>query len=200
VKDYGIGKHGLHVHGEAQIMVPYSLYLEVVRRFDEPRGSNVAGIDVNVERLDAIVIDEHGNPLSYRTFCLKDATFMGVRRRRSWSLVGEEIHALLKWLYSQGVSIIGLENPEVIGYLKYYWIRNGERRGRKWNWKVSMFRNSIIERITWKAPLYSMKTVYINPRNTSKEGEKVGEKLGIDKHLGSAYIIAKRTLRNLQRP
>ncbi len=200
VRDYGIGKNGLHIHGEVQVMVPYNLYLELMRRYDKPRGDNVAGVDVNVERLDAVVIDKHGNILSFRTFWLKDATFMGVKRRRAWSLIGEKIHTLLKWLYSQGASIIGLENPEVIGYLRYYWVRNGERKGNKWNWKVSMFRNSIIERITWKAPLYSMKTVYIDPRNTSKEGEKIGKKLGLDRHLGSAYIIAKRTLKILQRP
>ena len=60
-----------------------------------------------------------------------------------------------------------------------------------------MFRSSIIERVTWKAPLYSMRTIYVNPRNTSKEGEKIGKKLRLDRHLGSAYIIAKRTLKNL---
>ena len=200
VEDYGIGKHGLHVHGEVQVMAPYSLYLEVMRRYDEPRGDNVAGVDVNVERLDAVVVDRHGSLLSHRTFWLKNATFMGIRRKRSWSIIGEQIHALLRWLYSQGASAIGVENPEVIGYLRYYWIRNGERKGSAWNWKISMFRNSIIERITWKAPLYSMKVFHVDPRNTSKEGEKIGEKLGLDRHLGSAYIIAKRTSKLLQRP
>ncbi len=203
VKDYGIGRNGLHVHGEVQVMIPYGLYLEAMKRFGKSRGSNIAGVDVNVERLDAVVVDEYGNLLSHRTFWLKNATLMGVRGKRAWSLIGEQIHALLKWLYSQGVSVIGLENPEIIGYLRYYWTRNGERKGRKWNWKVSMFRSSIIERITWKAPLYSMKTIYINPRNTSKEGEKIGRKLGLDRHLGSAYILAKRILKNyknLKRP
>ena len=200
VKDYGIGKRGLHIHGELQVMVPYSLYLEVMKRYDKPRGDNIGGVDVNVDRLDAVVIDSYGNLLSYRTFWLKNSTFMGVTMKRSWSLIGEQIHALLKWLYSQGVSVIGLENPEVIGYLRYYWIRNGERRERKWNWRVSMFRNTIIERIAWKTPLYSMKTVYVNPRNTSKEGERIGRKLELDRHLGSAYIIAKRTSKILQRP
>ncbi len=200
VRDYGIGKRGLHIHGEVQVMVPYELYLEVTRRYGNPKGSNVAGVDVNVERLDAVVVDRYGNLLSYKTFWTKDAAFMGVKRKRGWSLIGEQIHALLKWLYSQGVSTIGLENPEIIGYLRYYWIRNGERRRGKWNWKVSMFRNSIIERITWKAPLYSMKIIYVNPRNTSKEGESIGKKLGLDRHLGSAYVIAKRTSKHLQRP
>ncbi len=53
----------------------------------------------------------------------------------------------------------------------------------------------IIERITWKASSYSMKLVCVNPRNTSKEGEKIGKKPELDRHLGSAYVIAKRTLR-----
>ena len=200
VEDYGIGKHGLHVHGEVQAMIPYSLYLEVMKRYEKPRGNNMAGVDVNVERLDAVVIDEYGNLLSYKTFWLKDTTFMGVRRKRSWSLIGEQIHALLKWLYSQGVSVVGLENPEIIGYLRYYWIKNGERKGSKWNWKVSMFRNSIIERIAWKIPLYSMKTIYVNPKNTSKEGKRIGRKLGLDRHLSSALVIAKRALKSLQSP
>ncbi len=31
----------------------------------------------------------------------------------------------------------------------------------------------------------------MNPRNTSKEGRKIREKLGLDRHLSSAYVIAK---------
>ena len=200
IKDYGIGKHGLHLYGELQVMVPYTLYLEVMGRYCKPRGRNVAGVDVNAERLDAVVVDEYGSLVSYKTFWIKNATYMGVKRKRAWSLIGEQIHALLKWLYSQGVHVIGLENPEIIAYLRYYWVRNGERKGSMWNWIVSMFRNSIIERITWKAPLYSLKTIYVNPRNTSREGERIGKKLGLDKHLGSAYIIAKRALKVLQKP
>ena len=78
VKDYGMGKNGLHIHGEVQVMVPYSLYLEVMRRYDKSRGDNVAGVDVNVDRLDAVVMDRYGNLLSYRTFWLKNSTFMGL--------------------------------------------------------------------------------------------------------------------------
>jgi len=61
-------------------MIPYMLYLEVMRRYSNPKGDNIAGVDVNVERLDAVVIDRHGNLLSYKTFWLKNATFMGVRK------------------------------------------------------------------------------------------------------------------------
>ncbi len=86
-----------------------------MRRYDKPRVDNVAGVDVNVDKLDAVVIDRYGNLLSYRTFRLQSATLMGVRRKRSWSLIGEQVHALLKRLYSQDVLVIGLENPEVIG-------------------------------------------------------------------------------------
>ena len=82
-------------YGEIQVMVPYELYLEVMKRYDKPRGNNIAGVDVNVERLDAVVMDKHENLLSYKTSWLKNATYMGIRRRREWSLIGEQIHALL---------------------------------------------------------------------------------------------------------
>ncbi len=120
VKDYRIRKNGLHIHGELQVIVNYSLYIDVMKRYNKPRGDNITGVNVNVDRLDAVVIDRYGNNVSYKTFWLKDATFMGVRRKRAWGLIGEQIHALLKWLYSQGVSTISLENPEIIGYLRYY--------------------------------------------------------------------------------
>lgn len=156
-------------------MVPYELYLRAMKRYDKPRGNNIAGINVNAEKLDTVVIDEYGNIISYKTFRIKNTTYMGIRRKRAWSLIGEQIHALLKWLYSLGVSTIGIENPEIIGYLRYYWIRNGGRRGNKWNCKISMFRNSIIERITWKTPLYSTNMICVNPRNTGREGKRIGK-------------------------
>ena len=51
IRDYGIGKTGLHVHGEVQLMILYMLYLEVMRRYLNPKSDNIAGVDVNVERL-----------------------------------------------------------------------------------------------------------------------------------------------------
>ena len=196
ISDYGMGKNGLHVAGELQVMVPYRLYCEVMKRFYSPLSDLVAGIDVNVERLDVAVVSPSGRLKVVKTFWLDGSVHMGVKRSRAWSIIGETIHKMLRWLYHSGVSTIYLENPEIIGYLRYYWIRNGERRGRKWNWKVSMFRNSVIERITWKAPLYSINVKYVDPRGTtrSREHDEIMKKFGLDRHLASAYLIALKGL------
>jgi len=197
ISDYGMGKRGLHVAGELQVMIPYGLYCEAMKHFDAPLSDLVAGIDVNVDRLDVAVVSPSGRLKIVKTFWLDGAVHMGVKRKRSWSIIGVVIHRMLKWLYHSGVSTIFLENPEVIGYLRYYWIHNGERRGRKWNWKVSMFRNSIIERITWKAPLYAIEVRYVDPRGTthSKEHGEIMKRFGLDRHLASAYLIALKGLK-----
>jgi len=58
------------------------------------------------------------------------------------------------------------------------WIRSGDRKHENYNYKVSVFRSSIIERIAMKAPLYSIETKYVNPRGTtnSTEHDETNEK------------------------
>ncbi|MEM1857621.1 MAG: hypothetical protein QXP89_04470 [Desulfurococcaceae archaeon] len=90
----------------------------------------------------------------------------------------------------------------MIGYLRYYWVRNGERGCRSYNYKVAVFRSSIIERIAWKAPLYGLKAVYVDPRGTtsSREHAETMKKLRLDKHTASAYLIASRALSTPKKP
>ncbi|MEM1651607.1 MAG: hypothetical protein QXH94_07465, partial [Sulfolobales archaeon] len=108
------------------------------------------------------------------------------------------VHKMLKYLVSHGVGMVVLESPEVIGYLRYSWIRNGERGSRNYNYKVSTFRSSIIEMIALKATLYGLKPVYVDPRGTSSSQEHrfVMEKYGSDRHTASAYLIALKHLRD----
>ncbi len=197
ITDYGIGKCGFHVVGKVQVMIPFNLYVDVMRRYEKPLSDLVAGIDVNVDRIDIAVLSPLGTLKLVRTFSLKEATFMGVRRERARSIIGEIIHKMLKWLYHCGISTIVLENPKVIGYLRYYWIKNGERRGSKWNWKVSMFRNRLIQYISWKAILYGIDIRYVSPKGTthSKLHDEIMRKYKVDKHTASAIVIALKGLK-----
>lgn len=107
---------------------------------------------------------------------------------------------MLSYAYHHGVSFIALENPEIIGYLRYYWIRNGNRKSRNYNYRKFIFRNKIIEVITYKAPFYSLKTIYISPKGTTRS-KKHGEAMrryGLDRHTASAYLIALKGLKRLQ--
>jgi hypothetical protein len=89
-----------------------------------------------------------------------------------------------------------LENPEVLGRLKLMWIRNGDRKHENYNYKVMIFRNSIIEKITMKTPLYSIVTKYVDPKGTtnSLEHDELMKKYRLDRHTASAYLIALKGL------
>jgi len=200
IMDYGDGLE--HLYGELQVMVKYDFYLEVMKRYERPLGNNIAGVDVNVDRLNLVVINRDGDIVWKHTVRFPQMTSRGCPRKRAWSIIGEAIHSILRNAYSHGASVVAVENPEVLGYLRYYWIRDGDRKSKNYNYKVSIFRNSIIERIMWKAPLYGLHVVTVNPKGTthSKDHEYVMRRYGLDRHTASAYLIALRARRNLQRP
>lgn len=49
-----------HLYGEVRVMVKYALYLEVMKRSNRPLGSNIAGVDVNTDRLNLVVENREG--------------------------------------------------------------------------------------------------------------------------------------------
>ncbi len=200
IRDYGDELE--HLYGEIQVMVKYSFYLEVMKRYDEPKGDNIAGVDVNVDRLNLVVINRSGDIIWKYTARFPQVTARGYPRRKAWSVIGEVIHKVLENAYSHGTSVIAVENPDIIGYLRYYWIRNGNRKAGNYNYKVSIFRNSIIEKIIWKAPLYGLRAIPVNPKGTthSEEHEYIMKRYGLDKHIASAYLIALKARRSLRRP
>jgi len=106
------------------------------------------------------------------------------------------IHEMLNYAYRHGVETLFLENLEVLGRLKLMWVRGGDRKHENYDYKVSVFRSSIIERIVMKAPLYSIRLGYVNPKGTtnSTEHDELMRKHGLDRHTASAYLIALRVL------
>jgi len=196
VRDYGIRDGELYVRGEIHISISYDFYLRYAKRYWEPRGSLIGGVDVNTDRINLAIIDENGVLRDRKTFWFSEATARGYPRSKAWSIIGMKIHEMLKYAYHHGVSTIALENPEVLGVLKLFWIRNGDRRHRNYNWRVAIFRSRAIEMIAMKAPLYSIEVKYVDPRGTtnSKEHNEAMKRLGLDRHTASAYLVARRLL------
>jgi len=197
IKEYNAYSDRLYLYLKLQIMVPYTLYKEVMKKHDKPLSNLIAGIDVNTDRLNLAIINSKGVLKNKKTFWFDDTLARGYKKERAWSKINEEIHRLLDYAYSKGVSTIVLENPNVVGYLRYYWIKTGERKSRNYNFKVSMFRNRVIERIIYKAPLYSINVVYASPKGTthSKEHDEIMKEKGLDRHSASAYLIALKYLK-----
>jgi len=198
IKSYGIRKDGLWIRGEVQITIPIDFYYRHMARFREPRGGLIGGVDVNVDRLNLAIIDEKGNLRDCKTFWFSEATTRGFSRRSARSIIGVKVHEMLSYAYHQGVKTLFLEDPGVLGKLKLLWVRNGDRKHENYNYRKAVFRNSVIEMIALKAPLYNIKIKYVDPKGTtnSREHDEIMKRYGLDRHAASAYLIALRGLRN----
>jgi len=196
----GVGARGsqLWVHGEVQVTVPMDVYYEYMARHKRNSGKLIGGVDVNTDRFNLAIIDKEGRLIDHRTFWFSEATARDFPKHSAWSIIGMRIHELLDYAYNHGVKTLFLENPEILGRLRLMWIKNGDRKHENYNHKVSVFRNSIIERITMKAPLYGIEVKYVNPRGTtnSTKHDETMKKHGLDKHTTSAYLTALRGLRH----
>ncbi|NOZ31454.1 MAG: hypothetical protein GXO68_05880, partial [Crenarchaeota archaeon] len=197
INDYGVRKTNLWIHGEIQLTIPLDFYYKHMARYGRNNGRLYGGVDVNTDRLNLAIVDKYGKLRDVKTFWFEDATRRGYPRRRARVLIGVAVHEMLRYGYHHGVETLFLENPEILGKLRLLWIRNGRKIHRNYNWKVSVFRSSVIEMIKVKAPLYSIKAKYVDPRGTtnSKEHDKIMKKYGLDKHTASAYLIALRGMK-----
>jgi len=196
IRDYGIRNNQLWVHGEVQVTVPLDLYYEHMARHKRNSGRFIGGIDVNSDRINLTIIDSIGRLIDHKTFWFSEATARGFPKHSAWGIIGMRIHEMLNYAYNNGVKTLFLENPEVLGRLKLVWIKNGDRGRENYNHKVATFRSTIIERITMKAPLYSIEVKHVNPRGTtnSKEHDELMKRYELDRHTASAYLIALRGL------
>jgi len=198
LKGFGERKNALWIHGEVHLSVSYRFYLGHFKEFKRNYGKHFGGVDVNVDRINLAIVDKYGRLRDVKAFWFEEASWKGCPRQRAWSVIGVAIHEMLKYAYRHGVKTLFLENPEVLGYLKTLWVRKGERRSNNYNYRVQIFRNGIVERITVKAPLYSIGVEYVNPKGTTNSGEheEIMREYGLDRHSASAYLIALRGIKS----
>jgi hypothetical protein len=192
----GVRNNQLWLHGEIHITVPMDVYYEHMSRYRRNAGKLFGGIDVNVDRINLAIVDRNGKLIDHKTFWFSETIARGFPKDKARIIISSKIHEMLDYAYNNGVKTLFLENPEVLGRLKLMWIRNGNRKHENYNYKVSVFRSSIIEKITMKAPLYSIRVGYVNPRGTtnSVEHDELMRKHGLDRHTASAYLIALKGL------
>jgi hypothetical protein len=197
VKSYDIRKDSLWIRGEVQITIPIDFYYKHMTRVKANRGKLCGGVDVNVDRINLAIIDSSGELRDVYTFWFREATARGFPRRSARSIIGVKVHKMLSYAYHQGVKTLFLEDPGVLGKLKLLWVRSSDRRYENYNYKKAVFRNSVIEMIALKAPLYSINVKYVDPKGTTSSGEhdEIMKRFGLDRHTASAYLIALKGLK-----
>jgi len=197
IKSYGIRKDRLWVCGEVQITMPIDFYYKHMTRVKVNRGKLYGGVDVNVDRINLAIIDSNGDLRDVYTFWFRETTARGFPRKSARSIIGVKVHEMLSYAYHQGVKTLFLEDPGVLGKLKLLWVRNDDRKHENYNYKKTIFRNSVIEMIAMKAPLYGIEVKYVDPRRTtsSREHDEIMVKHRLDRHIASAYLIALKGLK-----
>ena len=193
---------------ELQITIPWMLYARFLPVKGNVKGENVCGVDANLDRVNLAIVSKQGILSDTFTVRFPEAKVQGLDRERRVSITMDAIHKLLCYAVNHGCSTIVLENPEILGYLRWVWIKRGLRKGSTWNRRVTLFTADIAERIAWHAPQYGLKVYYVNPAYTSKLAEIIAKDMGLDRHTTSAYVIAleylglnpKEIYTNLQRP
>jgi hypothetical protein len=197
LKSYGTRKDGLWIRGEVQIVIPIDFYYRHMARVKASKGKLCGGVDVNVDRINLAIIDSSGELRDVYTFWFRETTARGFPRRSARSIIGVKVHEMLSYAYHQGVKTLFLEDPGVLGKLKLLWVRNGDRKHENYNYKKAVFRNSVIEMIALKAPLYSINVKYVDPKGTTSSGEhdEIMKRFGLDRHTASAYLIALKGLK-----
>ncbi len=158
----------------------------------------VLGTDVNTDRINFILTDENENILDTYTLWFKNLkNTHGYRGKDLIGYFGNEIpKILINFQERFGKYIVAVEKPEVIGFLKLKWIKIGDRKSNKYNFKVSTFASWIIEFIEKTCQKLDIYTIKVNPKGTSsgEEHKEIMKRYGLDRHMASAYIIAKRGL------
>jgi len=199
IKSWNIRDGNLYVRGELQVAIPLEFYYKHMARYRRNSGRLYGGVDVNTDRINLAIVNEKGELRDTYTFWFEEAPRKGYPRHRARSIIGMKVHEMLRYAYHHGVGMLFLESPNILGKLRLLWIRSGRRLHENHNWKVATFRSSVTEIIAMKAPLYSIKVGYVDPRGTtsSKEHEEIMRKHRLDKHVASAYLIA---LKGLKRP
>lgn len=197
IRSWNVRGGKLFVRGELQVAIPIDFYYKHMVRFRENRGRLYGGVDVNIDRINLAIVDEGGRLRDVKTFWFEEASRKRCSRHRARSAIGMAIHSMLGYAYHHGVKTLFLENPDVLGKLKLLWIRGGKRKHENYNWKVMIFRSSVIEMIAMKVPLYTINVAYVDPKGTthSEEHSEFMRRYGLDKHLASAYLIALRGIK-----
>ncbi len=169
------------------ISVPVELYLKYFS-IGKANGDLIASSDLNSDRINMVIVDKHGIIRDVRTEWFPEVTSHGFPRSKAHTMRLQSLTRLLHYSYRHGARIVLFEDLDRIKRRKY-------TKNRTANRKITRFpKKRLLEHAIIMALKYGFKIYLVNPAYTSKLGEKLRRKLGLDRHTASAYILALKYL------
>jgi hypothetical protein len=177
-------------HPMIHLQIPLWLYLKY---FSSPKPNGyglVAGLDLNSDRLNVVVVNEEGKVVTNETWWYSDVTRPGFPKGKAMALRLNALSESLNSLSRVGVDYVVFEDLFLVKRRKFTRSKSGNR-------KVSRFakRKMLIHGVI-KALRLGFNVVLVNPKGTtnSEDHDKVMREKGFDRHTASAYLIALKGL------
>jgi len=178
----------IHVH------IPIWLYLKHFSENSTLGEGFVAGIDLNSDRLNLVVVDEGGRIVYLKTFWYSEVTSHGFPRELAKQKRLQALYAALDTARLVGASTVALENLFVVKKRRFTGNETANR-------KISKFaKKQLLLHGVLRAVKIGFKVLLVDPKGTtnSEEHSEIMRKHGLDKHTASAYLIALRGLIELE--
>jgi len=194
------------VKGVVQVSIPEEIWWKYSMRdystYSLSEVEYVVGFDVNADNITWCLINLRGELIEKDVIDFSRLRSQGSNAKGCRGFIIQELHKLfnrLKVLEKKKI-LVSLEDIEVLTKLKLIWIKYGERKSKHWNYWVSIFKPKVVDDIKQVCKQHSIPYVEVDPRGTthSKEHEKVMKEYKLNRHMTSAYLIAKKGLEKLK--
>lgn len=174
---------GIYLH----ISVPIELYLKYFCK-GGAKGRLIASFDLNSDRINMVIVDGQGVIRDVKTVYFPEVTSHGFPGSKANTIRLQALAKLLLYAYHHGVGVVLFEDLWRIKERRYTGNRSANR-------KITRFpKRKLLGHAVVMAMKYGFKVYLVNPAYTSKTGEKLEDKLGLDRHAASAYMLALRYL------
>jgi len=176
---------------ELHLSVPLSLYLKYFS-LPKRRGYElVAGIDLNSDRINMVVIDPNARIITMKTAWFPEVTLHGFPRDRARDIRLKKLKKLLSYARRIGVDYVVFENLFVVK-------KRGKAPSPSGNRRITRFaKKQLLQHGLLMVLKFGLTPILVDPRGTthSREHREVMRKRGLDRHMASAYIIAFKGLK-----
>ena len=167
------------------VNVPESLYLKYFRKPVKCEGREfAAGFDFNVDRINMVVIDGYGKIKDVKNIHFPEV--VNLPKEKAEAVRREALAKLVKYASEHGVKYFVIEALS----------RPRDISGNVGRWAVEEY----IKQVKTLMKKVGGTLVEVNPAYSSIEAMAIADKLGLDIHTTSAYIIALRGLKNHKQP